>query len=338
MALLKGFFNQFLDDNGNPLSGGKLFSFQAGTTTLLNTFTDQSGTTANANPVILDSAGRASIWLGTSDNYKFVLYDSDDNLIDTIDNVTAFNDSSPVGTSRLDDEAVTTAKLADDAVTSDKIGDDQVATNNLADDAVTRDKIAEIDKIPAGTVQMFHTFNGSASIPRGWMIMNGDVVNVTNYEATHGTGTYATDGVGSSVIDGKNLPNMANKYAVGTATTTQTGASSITSVGNTNHSSSGGNHSHPISATDQLTVSTASANKTFQNISGGQTRVDDSVEISGSQTGFLVGAASASSLSNVNGIFAGSMYAVLSGATSGNTITLDVQPESIEFIYIMKVV
>lgn len=80
---------QFLDDDGAPLSGGKLYTYEAGTTTLLATYTTQSGSTPHANPIVLNSRGEPSsgIFLD-ADSYKFVLYDSDDNLIWTLDNIT----------------------------------------------------------------------------------------------------------------------------------------------------------------------------------------------------------------------------------------------------------
>ena len=53
---------QELDANGNPYSGAKLFFYAAGTTTKQNTYADANGNTANANPVILDSAGRATVF------------------------------------------------------------------------------------------------------------------------------------------------------------------------------------------------------------------------------------------------------------------------------------
>lgn len=79
-------FLQFIDANGNPLSGGKLYTYVAGTTTPLATYTTYAGNIANTNPVILDSAGRASVWLGAG-SYKFVLKDSSDVLIYTTDNI-----------------------------------------------------------------------------------------------------------------------------------------------------------------------------------------------------------------------------------------------------------
>jgi hypothetical protein len=77
---------QYFDNNGDPLAGGKVYFYDAGTTTPKNTYTDQSGATPNANPVILDSAGRASIW-GTG-AYKEVVRTSANVLISTKDSVT----------------------------------------------------------------------------------------------------------------------------------------------------------------------------------------------------------------------------------------------------------
>jgi hypothetical protein len=63
---------QFLDNNGVPLPGGKLCTYAAGTSTPQATYTTFSNTTANTNPVILDSAGRATVSLGPNP-YKFIL-------------------------------------------------------------------------------------------------------------------------------------------------------------------------------------------------------------------------------------------------------------------------
>lgn len=77
---------QFLDANGNPLSGGKVYTYAAGTTTPLTTYTDESGTTPNTNPVILDSRGEAGIWLGVA-SYKLKLTTATDVEIWTVDNI-----------------------------------------------------------------------------------------------------------------------------------------------------------------------------------------------------------------------------------------------------------
>ncbi len=77
---------RFFDANGVPLAGGLLYTYAATTVNPLATYTDQTGNTANANPVVLDSAGYANVWMGAS-SYKFVLNDSLGNLIFTVDNV-----------------------------------------------------------------------------------------------------------------------------------------------------------------------------------------------------------------------------------------------------------
>jgi hypothetical protein len=81
---------QFFANDGTPLVGGKLYSYAAGTTTPLATYTTYAGTVANTNPVILDSRGEADVWLGSA-LYKMALYDADDALIWTVDNISSIN-------------------------------------------------------------------------------------------------------------------------------------------------------------------------------------------------------------------------------------------------------
>ena len=74
------------DTDGVPLASGKLYTYEAGTTTPKATFTDSSEAVENANPIILDSDGYADLWLGDG-TYKLVLKDSNDATIKTLDNV-----------------------------------------------------------------------------------------------------------------------------------------------------------------------------------------------------------------------------------------------------------
>ena len=64
---------QFFDNSGVPLSGGKLYSYAAGTTTPVATYTSSNGLTAHSNPIVLDAAGRVpaggEIWLTDGINY-----------------------------------------------------------------------------------------------------------------------------------------------------------------------------------------------------------------------------------------------------------------------------
>lgn len=73
MAVSIAAFPQFLDSNGKPLSGGLVWTYAAGTTTPLTTYTSREGDIANSNPIVLDADGRGSIWLSTNVAYKLVL-------------------------------------------------------------------------------------------------------------------------------------------------------------------------------------------------------------------------------------------------------------------------
>src|SRR5574337_117533 len=78
---------RFVDNNGNALAGGQLYTYQAGTSTPQPTYTDSTGLTANTNPIVLNARGEANVWLTSGQAYKFALYDSLNNLIWTVDNI-----------------------------------------------------------------------------------------------------------------------------------------------------------------------------------------------------------------------------------------------------------
>jgi hypothetical protein len=86
---------QFLDNSGNVLTGGKIFTYAAGTTTPQTTYTTSAGNIPHSNPIILDASGRVpsggEIWLTDGLSYKFILRDSNDVLIATYDNLVGIN-------------------------------------------------------------------------------------------------------------------------------------------------------------------------------------------------------------------------------------------------------
>lgn len=94
---------QFLTNAGTPLSGGLIYTYQAGSSTPLATYTDNSGNVANANPIVLGSDGRPAteIWMTYGYNYKFVLKDSTGALIQTYDNLYGILGTIPSSTPSL---------------------------------------------------------------------------------------------------------------------------------------------------------------------------------------------------------------------------------------------
>ena len=77
------------DTLGNPLVGGQLFTYVAGTVTPISTYKDAALTIANTNPIILDGAGRATVFLTPGLSYKFVQQDALGVIVWTQDGVIA---------------------------------------------------------------------------------------------------------------------------------------------------------------------------------------------------------------------------------------------------------
>ena len=85
---------RFVDNNGNALAGGKLFTYLAGTTTKTATYTDAGGLTPNTNPIILDARGECDLWIDEGTGFKFTLAPATDtdpptNPIWTVDQIEA---------------------------------------------------------------------------------------------------------------------------------------------------------------------------------------------------------------------------------------------------------
>lgn len=109
-----GVASQFFTNTGSVLTGGKLYTYLAGTTTPATTYTTSAGNVPRSNPILLDAAGRVSsggeIWITANLVYKFLLTDSNDVLIGTYDNIsTQVNtDASSVTYTPAGSGAVTT--------------------------------------------------------------------------------------------------------------------------------------------------------------------------------------------------------------------------------------
>lgn len=197
---------QFFDNNGVILTGGKIYSYVAGTTTPLATYTSLSGATPHANPIVLDSAGRVpggEIWIEDGESYKFVVETAAGVLIGTYDNV---NEIAP--------GFITVANhVGDGATTVFGIGD--TPTTKLATDAYIN-----------GVYQDKNTYSVSGSNLTFTQAppLNSQIEIVTQQTTVLGTPSaalvsYTATGVGAvaQTVDGKlNQINSAQDFgAVG---------------------------------------------------------------------------------------------------------------------------
>jgi hypothetical protein len=122
---------QFLDNSGNVLTGGKIFTYAAGTTTNQVTYTTSAGNIPHSNPIILDASGRVpsggEIWLTDGLSYKFILRDANDVLIATYDNVTGINSNFVAFTNQQEIQTATAGQTVFNLTTMTY----QPATNSL---------------------------------------------------------------------------------------------------------------------------------------------------------------------------------------------------------------
>ena len=99
LSIFAGVGAQLFDDSGNVLTGGKIYTYEAGTSTPLASYTSSAGNIVHTNPIILNAAGRVptgEIWLDYTKLYKFIVRTSADVLIATYDNVGGSFNASPI--------------------------------------------------------------------------------------------------------------------------------------------------------------------------------------------------------------------------------------------------
>lgn len=123
---------QFLDNAGNVLTGGKIYTYSAGTTTPQAVYTTSAGIIFHPNPIILDASGRVpsggEIWLTDGLLYKFVLTDSNDVLIATYDNISGINSNFVAFTNQQEIQIATAGQTVFNLATTTY----QPGTNSLS--------------------------------------------------------------------------------------------------------------------------------------------------------------------------------------------------------------
>jgi microcystin-dependent protein len=281
---------QFFDSNGTPLAGGLLYVYTAGTTTPATSWTTNSGTVANTNPIVLNAAGRTpfEIWLNSGVTYKFALYTSTNVLIGTYDNIPAIDDPTVfnnlitvTGTNTLIGTSVPpyTSYVAGmtlsfipvntntGAVTIDVdgLGAKNIfvgATGTFTGGELVAGQIAQIEydgtRFQLMNVQATVPVGsiiavGRASPPPGWLAANGSAVSRTTYAALFAAiGTAFGAGNGSTTF---NVPDLRDRVAIGSGTLyalADTGGSKDAIVVSHTHTANGvGDHQHFVVSSEQ---------------------------------------------------------------------------------------
>jgi microcystin-dependent protein len=232
LSSLAGSGSQFFDNSGVPLSGGLIYTYAAGGTTPLITYTSSTGLTAHPNPIVLDSAGRVNeIWIAEGTSYKFVLKTSTNVLIGSFDNLFPIA-SLPVSIYNGGTGATTA----------------EGARINLGLGTFL---------VPTGSLVMWP----SNTIPTDWKLCNGAAISRTTFATLYSLiGTTFGAGDGSTtfnVPDYRNrMPYGADSVSVGatggsadaiTVSHTHVATSTVTDAGHTHTGTTGGQsatHTH----------------------------------------------------------------------------------------------
>lgn len=167
---------QFFDANGNPLAGGKLYTYASGTTTPQATYTSRTAGTANTNPVILNYRGEASVWL-TNSFYTFRLENAAGDLIWTKDGIGSL--------------ASGYYNVLDYGATGDGVTDDTVAIQNVIN-LVEASTNGGVVYLPTGKYKI--TANLTITWPK-LCILRGDGSQLSfiwDYRTSVGTGGVIT--------------------------------------------------------------------------------------------------------------------------------------------------
>ncbi len=213
----------FLGTTGLPLSGGKIYTYQAGSSTPLATYTTINGTIANANPIILGTDGRTpnEIWLTYGYNYKFILQDSVGSTIATYDNLYGILGTIPAASSTLPTGMIL---LWSGAIGSIPTGYYLCDGNNGTPDL--RDRFL----VGAGNTYSVNQTGGSA-----------DAIVVSHTHTATSTSTVTDPGHNHTVASASSPPNNAGGNAVfgPTTNTTSTATTGITVATATTNATSG---------------------------------------------------------------------------------------------------
>lgn len=192
-----------------PLANGTVWTYQAGTNLAAATYTDSTGITQNTNPVVLNAAGTAPIYLSINSVYKFVVYDSFGALQYTIDGINPVIpidyfatlqseiNSTNANVALLQGAAVPTVTLTG-SVTGSGLVSGNIVTS-IANTAVTAGSYSYANIVVGADGRVTSAVSGNVS---GFGTGGGGITALTGDVTASGTGSVAATLANTAVVPG----------------------------------------------------------------------------------------------------------------------------------------
>ena len=223
------------DSYGQILAGGQIFTYQAGSSTPLTTYTTINGNIPNQNPIILGTDGKLpqELWLQYGYSYKFVLQDANNNLVATYDNISGILTQIPSASPTLPSGVIliwsgSTGSIPSGYVICDGSNGTPDLRNSFVLGAGNSYTVGQTGgSTDAIVVSHTHTATSTST-----------VTDPTHTHLSTGNGAPNGGGAGSALTNGGNSPGYATAAA-------STGITVATATSNTSTGVSGTNANMP---------------------------------------------------------------------------------------------
>lgn len=253
---------QFFTADGQPLVGGKVYTYAAGTTTPLATYTSSSAASANANPIILDGRGECNIWFLPSSSYKIKLTDSNDVEIYVVDNITS---SGYVSGGTIVNSSIVNGTISGAAITGGSISGSTLDNTIIGGTTPTTATFTTFSgawaSIPSGTRMLFV----QSTAPTGWTksladdnkalrIVSGSTGTGGSVPFTTAFASQSISGtVGDTTLDITQIPSHSHSYTAAGGVTVVNGGTSFSALINASGLTTGATggglpHTHSLTA------------------------------------------------------------------------------------------